>query len=617
MSIEITFHYIPSNKQWSIHKSYESYFQFFTSLSKTLPNTPPFPLFTSRSTYTSILTTYLYTIFNRADCFNLLSFQNYFSFTASTLQLPNITQAEPLLLFHISNLNHPITAIAFDSTHKYVFIASSVIPSSNAFNKSFDSLFNYNTPCSQLAIYQINTVASYGETTSVQVYSDVYTHAITTMQLNEKTQSLILCYANGDIMIHSYVKGILQMHCISHIKSNIKRSIINVYVDYTKGYVYYTHENDNYIYITDMNYHNVISHIKVTDYYSIVAFEYNDISKRLLVLDNNNTIYLYEVKDSLNCILIQCYYVNSNIHGYCLSLYYPFKHSHNDLFFVSNSNKEVCLYEVVIVDDSNKYVEIKEKLVLGVNNEIRHCKAMCYNCNNKHALMLACENGSVQIWLHDKDKPECVIEAHVGKVMCVCYNENEQYLFTGGEDKGVKLWKMPKQFMSEMCRVNQVVNERFVIEEVVEGFDNISKLKNAFATYFDDDDDGGNKDDGCKDKDKNEGEGEIWDNGERSFDGWEDEKEIVLNNNNNSYEGVNKYNNDNNKVNDFNVYEFINASTHMNTNNNSSSTTTTDGRSYSNLNINIHNGMFGSLSGMFGNIKDKLSQSFKLVNNQH
>jgi hypothetical protein len=273
------------------------------------------------------------------------------------------------------------------------------------------------------------------------------------------------------------------------------------------------------------------------------------------------------------------------------------------------------MYEIVICDDKNKYVEIKEKLVLSVNNEITHCKAMCYNCNNKHALMLACENGSVQIWVHDKDKPECVIEAHVGKVMCVWYNENERYLFTGGEDKGVKLWKMPMKFMSEMCRVNQVVNERFVIEEVVEGFDNISKLKNAFATYFDDDD-GGNKDDGCKDKDKNKGEGVLWDNGERSFDGWEDEKEIVLNNNNNSYEGVNKYNNDNNKVNDFNVYEFINASTHMNTNNNSSSTTTTDGRSYSNLNININNGMFGSLSGMFGNIKDKLSQSFKLVNNQ-
>ena len=97
-----------------------------------------------------------------------------------------------------------------------------------------------------------------------------------------------------------------------------------------------------------------------------------------------------------------------------------------------------------------------------------------------------------------------------------------------------------------------------------------------------------------------------------SFDGWEDEKEIVLNTNNNYYyEGVNKYNNGDNKVNDFDVFEFMNATTHVNRNHNNS---TTVERSYSNINSN--NGMFGSLSGMFGNIKDKLSQSFKLVNTQ-
>ena len=428
------------------------------------------------------------------------------------------------------------------------------------------------------------------------------------MKLNENAQSFVLCHDNGDITIHSYAKGVLQMHCIAHIRSNVKRSIINVFVDYSKGYVYYTHENDNYMYITDMNYQNVISHTKVTDYYSITAFEYNDISKRLLVLDSNNAIYLYEVKDSLSCLLLQCYYVNSNIHGHCLSLYYPFKHSHNDLFFVGNSNKEVCLYEIVTHDDTSKYVEIKEKLVLSTNNEIRHCKAMSYNCNNKHALMLACENGSVQVWLHDKDKPECVIDAHVGKVMCICYSDSERYLFTGGEDRGVKLWKVPNQFMSEMCRVNQVVNERFVIEEVVEGFDNINKLKNAFASYFDDDDDNAphsSEQNNCKNKD--EGSGEAWDNGERSFDGWEDEKEIVLNNN---YEDVNRYNVATNKVSDFDVYEFMNATTTTTTRMNSSNS---EQRSF-NLSNSNSSGMLESLTGMFGNIKDKLSQSFKLVN---
>ena len=499
-----------SNKKWKVKKFSNELKLLIENLNKICLNLPPIPKFPSLKEENSFninnfyenFENYIKTISFRPDVYNSSYFQNFFElnnhFDKSSNFFPNVK-------YTFNNFKYEISKMLFYEEKNILFVSSSkkfnknFIEKSVVFNK-ISNLLSKNKK-SELKIFKINPNFENEEEKQILLYNTEFNNEISNMLLvtNSKIPFLILSYFEGILEIFD-ISGIKysQTSFSEYIKSInlIKISnnrIINVGININTNFIYSASYNENEITVSFLETKNkIIKKIFVSES-SLCGFAYNlndknnlnifislDIKGRLFIgqiLSNNMFIKLHFVllNQLTNISLFSVDFEKNKIFiGDYLGSFDMFK------FIIFPLTKE-NLSEKIEINLPEKYLTEEEKNNLNVRYLIERefsidlnkekdtikklQKSFSYSFmikdalfnNKKNEIIIALNNGTIQIFSHFKDFPENIIYKNNNYLNCILLT-NFNCLFVGGYEKEVLGYKLPGYYLSEMTRKFQEVN---------------------------------------------------------------------------------------------------------------------------------------------------------------
>ena len=154
----------------------------------------------------------------------------------------------------------------------------------------------------------------------------------------------------------------------------------------------------------------------------------------------------------------------------------------NKYIFTGNIGGKICIMNLTA---PGKDIMISEISNFGVGDQkIRVCR----NDPINYELITGDENGRVTIWNLKTGKPIYLWEAHPKSAITQMWYQHDQHiLWTGGKDLRIKMWKLPKKWISEEVNdfdINEVSNITARIAE-----EKIKKIINKKEGEEDSDDD--------------------------------------------------------------------------------------------------------------------------------
>ena len=128
----------------------------------------------------------------------------------------------------------------------------------------------------------------------------------------------------------------------------------------------------------------------------------------------------------------------------------------NKYIFTGNIGGKICIMNLTT---PGKEIMISEISNFGVGDQkIRVCR----NDPINYELITGDENGRVTIWNLKTGKPIYLWEAHPKSAITQMWYQHDQHiLWTGGKDLRIKMWKLPKKWISEEVNdfdINEVSN---------------------------------------------------------------------------------------------------------------------------------------------------------------
>ena len=139
----------------------------------------------------------------------------------------------------------------------------------------------------------------------------------------------------------------------------------------------------------------------------------------------------------------------------------------NKYIFTGNVGGKICIMNLTT---PGKEIMISEISNFGVGDQkIRVCR----NDPINYELITGDENGCVTIWNLKTGKPIYLWEAHPKSAITqMWYQHNQHILWTGGKDLRIKMWKLPKKWISEEVNdfdINEVSNitSRIAEEKII------------------------------------------------------------------------------------------------------------------------------------------------------
>ena len=496
-----------TNQFWKTKKAYDVLIPFLKQLCQILPNLSLPPLInekTNLENYKIDLYNYLYDLFNRPDAYNLQSIKDFFDFyndnnNNTTQGLKNDIPENIINIPMITNFENEVIDISFKEPYLFISLGNnkSLYKKVLSFS-SFKSLFEHK---GQIQILKIEN-GNYGESEFKKIFEDTYNFQISKIKYNNNF--LCLSFFDGSIIIYKFFNEIPnKLYTLDLISKN---KILNFYFNYDKGYIYSFSENESFLNITEVNYNKSINKIQLCEYYIIQSFFDFENSKKILVIDSRNCIWIFDFIDESIITKLQGVHTNySDIQTMTVFVY-----DKNEIYIFIGTNNKIILY---------KYYEMKftEKLILNITFI---CKNIIYQ-KNLNSLIICCDNGTIQFWKHLNSNPEFIFETNIPNHYIKIENDNTFFCY--GE-KYLKYFKiLSTDFYSEKRRVNQIINENNIINEIIYSVNSIGENKmNLLRKALSGSLNLSKKDNEKEEKINNILNEEIEDDGLRSLDGWDE-----------------------------------------------------------------------------------------------
>ena len=413
--ISFIFEYKEKDITWKLEKAYDVIISFFNDLINKVPNIMRPPLFIETNNnvelYSQKLEEYINNLLKRKEIYNLLSFQKFFEFPDELLQ-------KQITIDTLSNIteNNIFDFYFYDS---YLFISCG---NSNS-SKTLSLLFSYFEAKGLFLTYKINnSPGSYGEKKLVEISKKEDEQYVT--KFKKIKDFLFLGYNNGNIEVIDFNNEKKEPNIYTKIETaksaislNDSYKISNIFYRVEKGLLYIFVERDKKVSIYEINHKNHMKDIQLCEspiIYSYISFDMN----KIFVIDSYGTFWIYELLAESNTVkLLQACYTKL----YNITTAQIFSEKNNDQtlnIFIGESDK-VCLYQY-----SNKINNFIQKLVFEIKFKINY---IIYN--NKHkCLMIACGNGTIQIWKDSSTTPEFIIESGYSSIDKLFFYEKNNYL---------------------------------------------------------------------------------------------------------------------------------------------------------------------------------------------
>ena len=420
---------------------------------------------------------FLIFIINRPDLFTNKYTQNF-------LRLKNhyndINLYHPLEIYNLNNnnknnvneINFPITNLFYCELTKLLFVGTGNIINKTIVNNinektkkiyskvknKINGLFqtqtlnnNFNEINGELIIYNIINTYNKSETLFIKLFKYCFRNSVSSMDYFYGKNYLCIGLENGEIYIfkvyitESSSESKNFCDCIITLNNIHYNKILSVIINFDLGYIYSFAKNEKIFKISDLNCEKIIkeiniikSGIEIVNYF--ISFE------RILIIDNEGNLYVIDIlTDSLNPKILQI--IHKNFKEYCIMKIFNINNLY--IMFFSDIKSNINIYYIedinIIKINQNEIKLIENKNVI-INDIL---------ITNKNEILFAFSNGSINVYLFDLNVPIYVLDNHLKNCTKILYDHNKRILFSGGEDKCIKMSQLPLEWSYNLIKKNK------------------------------------------------------------------------------------------------------------------------------------------------------------------
>jgi hypothetical protein len=472
-----------SKKKWSVYHTLDDFQNFIYNISSICLNIPEFNGFQnlakdqSSSKISDALqnfTDYLKNISYRGDIVNSRYFINFFGLQN---HFENLDKFEPKPILHIDNLKYEVTDIVYlDAINILIIACATEIERS-----TFESLkfWKKKERGGEILIYKLNKFDLKDNNNINNKESYTLINSIkTTSEVN-----LLFHFQDSNILIAGYFDGYIEIFQISDDKSETstqvisssmkilvspsKNKLMNIGFNPNTNYIYTACYKEKVIGVSFLHSKNMIKNFQGGDA-ELAGFSYmyknNIVTDIVITLDINGRLIIGTIKndnkdmniifESINQLTdISLFKVNWNYNH----IYIGDKNGEIDMFDFEIEENDIKVRRIFTAsltkDDSTK--KKFAKILFG--NYPFKIQDIEYNPNKKE-ILIALHNGTIQIYSHFKNFPECVLYENIKYLNKLLFNKNKSILFTGGVEKDVYGYYIPSYYCTEMSRKIQNAN---------------------------------------------------------------------------------------------------------------------------------------------------------------
>ena len=438
----------------------------------------------------TLLNDYLIFIINRSDLFTnkytqtFLKLKNHF---------PDINIYHPLEIYNLNNnnknnineINFPITNLFYYELTKLLFIGTGNINNSivNNINEKTKKIYskvknkinnlfqtqtlnnNFNEINGELIIYNIINTYNMSETLFIKLFKYCFRNSVSSMDYFYGKNYLCIGLENGEIYIfkvyitESSSESKNFCDCIITLNNIHYNKILSVIINFDLGYIYSFAKNEKIFKISDLNCEKIIkeiniikSGIEIVNYF--ISFE------RILIIDNEGNLYIIDIlTDSLNPKIVQI--IHKNFKEFCIMKIFNINNLY--IMFFSDIKSNINIY---YIEDIN-IIKINQNDIKLIDNKNKNIIINDIIITNKNEILIAFSNGSINIFLFDLNVPIYVIDNHLKNCTKIIFVQNKRILFSGGEDKCIKMCQLPLDWSYNFIKKNKYNYEYNYINNLI------------------------------------------------------------------------------------------------------------------------------------------------------
>ena len=487
-----------SKKNWAVYHSLEDFKNLLYNISSICLHIPEFSGFQqleknnnaiSIGEALSKFSEYLKNISYRSDIMNSRYFIEFFNLEN---HFANLEKFEPRVLCHVTNLQYQVIDIIFLQNTKTLIVACAENEESSLkfWSKkekkselliyklnlnSNDNFKDENKENNNVVISTMNNVKIITEPICSLVNKiNIDNNIISCLYLSENSKYLFVGYVDASFEVYETsddVQKVSAQVISSIIKiqlTNSKNKIINFGFNPLTNYIYSVCYNSNTININFIDSKNLISSIYTGKDY-LVGFNYLSkhqlLSDIVIFLDNKGKLTIGNIDNkNLNIFFVS---ITQLPQASLFKVNWEYNH-----IYIGDKEGEIDVINFNLIDNKNKETQLKRIFTGMMGKQITtgkkiakmffgnypyEIKDVAFNAN-KNELFIALHNGTIQIFSHFKDFPECVLFENVKCLNRILFNKNESFLFTGGEEKDVFVYYIPQYYCTELSRKLQDAN---------------------------------------------------------------------------------------------------------------------------------------------------------------
>ena len=476
-----------SSKKWNVYHSIQDFKEFINNLSYIFPNLPDTSNLKSLekekstslmiSKTTSALLDFINNISYRSDIINSKYFIEFFKLEN---HFGNLDKNEPKEKLHITGLKNEVSDMIFLDKKEILIVACGQINNLNVLSKI--NFWSKKEKNGQLNIYKINhnqekengfTLIGQTETES----------EISSICVPKENKFILVGYFNGTIDIFEFPEYIEKSNTIinlipkNKIEINInKNRIINIGFNSLENSFYCACYKEVMIYSAKIDSKNLEYSLPGSeDYLCGFYYEenYKNIKDLIIQIDISGKIYIGSINKEQKCIDL-IYVLIQEINQITL-FKVDLEYNH---IYIGDKNGNIDIYSLEIFGNNdndkniiNNQIKIKRILNICVNNDQKgkltnmilrnfpyKINDICYNPKRKE-IILALDNGSIQIFSHFKNFPEYIIYNPNTKnkkenimINKLYFSKLNFILYSGTSDKDIYIYQMPENYNSEISR---------------------------------------------------------------------------------------------------------------------------------------------------------------------
>ena len=445
-----------SNKKWDLEKTLSDFHNLYEKILKLYPYIPSIPKITVFKITSPILLDerknslqyFLQYCINRKD---ILLNQDFINFLELSQNIPEIFGNSTENLQEFNNFNLSVKNFIYNKNKNIIIISCCDNDFISRDDTTLDTILmikenngaESKKPLGYVIIYEC---LPYNENKSQNVdekklfeikklWEESFLIQINIMYFDEQNE--ILCIGNDDGGMYVYRakkgKNFAEMEIMGELKFHSDR-ISGLYINPNDIHLY-SCSYDNTFFVTDLKDETFTKSLIYNNICSYTGLKYSIKNNIFIALDENGMISIFtsensrykfftdlqtSLLDKINCM-----------------------HIYDNYIIIGGNNGKICVIDISLIKDKT----LKEIISFDIGKN----RIICIDYNSKNdEIIIGDEKGRIIIWNNKILNFITIWEAHLfSKVNHLWFDYSNNTLLTCGDDKEIKIWKVPNCWFKE------------------------------------------------------------------------------------------------------------------------------------------------------------------------